>query len=279
MRRWRPDRVRLALLLLNGVNRRTGEDAVSRSARASYALILLTAATGVAEGVCVPPATTRDPLVAYVTSYIESLSYADSAVQRGTASANVDGVAIAVTIQVMTNLELVARDYECAASVFGRSTANPFPATPDKLGREHRDLAAQNADTAQLAYLALAQKNRDRANLLQSVLNGSRRAEDLPQLVANISADTTELLGMLVTVSTIVTHLLVDPTPGPAGRMDNVRITRKHRDDLLNLITARFGSRAAKFAAGTPYVEAAAALLRQFLTQPGWRYKAERPSQ
>jgi hypothetical protein len=231
------------------------------------AVLLLALVTG-AEAFCVPTFRTAgdDPAYRYAAAYIDALGYGKQAIQRG--GTGVQGESdVAAFTRTLTELELGAKDFECAASLmagqrnYATDDSSETAAQISKGAREAAELAA-------LSYLALANNSRASAELLNRMLAGRVQMSEMPAKMARISAETSEHWRSIFYVVTIVTHVLVDPEPDSAGRMSRLRITAAQRRDLVKSIDDTFGAAARKSAAGQIPVDGAAATFRQFLTGP-----------
>jgi hypothetical protein len=241
---------------------------------AAVFVVLVTATR--TDALCIPSPSLPGTIHAYVSFYIESLSYVDQGDRRvpepAVRTSGRDSL-IGLTL-MLRDMELAAKDFECAARVFGEATMNPFTNPRDDLERRQSEMAKKIAAVAGGGYLLLAQTRREFISMVSRNLDGSLPAEQMAQRVASLSARDIDTLSALPMLSATIANLLVDSTPDAAGKLSSLRITRREQDDLLKTIDARFAERArVPIAAGVPYIDAAAATLRHFLTTSAWRYR------
>ena len=82
------------------------------------------------------------------------------------------------------------------------------------------------------------------------------------------AANVDDIPRKLFSITGAVPHILVDPQPDSSDRMSRLRITTSERSDLIKMLDSAFGERIAK-KDDRPAMEAAAALLREWLTTSG----------
>jgi hypothetical protein len=239
------------------------------------ALGVIVGVSAQAEARCVPPLRVASPIHGYVTAYVQALSYVDQGLQR-MAAPNNDADPVVAFTKMLTDVELAARDYECAAKIFGTTTKNPFSNPRDEVERGQAKLAGTLAGAAGNTFLLLAKNARDLGGVVNQVLGGKLSQAQMPAAMSKIGADTTEALSMLPMLTTAIANLLVDSKPDAAGKLSGLRITQSERNDLVKTIDGFFGDRAkVEFAAGLAYIDSGPVILRRMLTQDGWRLRPD----
>jgi hypothetical protein len=213
----------------------------------------------------------RDPAYLYAASQIDGLINADDAWNRMSAVSKIlhqldEGMG--KVTEALTTLELSARAFECAASVIQNE---PFRrASPNDFGQGQANLAQELSKTTQQIYLALAKDTRAVAILLQNHLKRTVDEVDLAAQMAQISANMQDRMNGIMTTTSGIPHVLVDPTPDAQGHLSRLQITLKERSDLVNMIDKWFGKRAQSATdRDLPPLDAGVTLLRNWLTTSG----------
>lgn len=211
----------------------------------------------------------------YGIAFLDSLLNADDGLNRtGNASrilqqpARYPSTVLADLTEALKEIELAARSFECAALAirpqeqFPTDRSNAFAQKQSKVARE-------GASAAGAIYLQLAEETRAVAALFVDSLKGSLSQLDLAVRMAKISANRDERLRELFQLSTMISHVLIDPKPDSSGHMSRLRITANERDDLVRLIDTGFGDRARGPMREGPAIDAAVRMLREWLTTSG----------
>lgn len=215
------------------------------------------------------------PAYRYVVAYINSISAADSGLKRlsnlFTVMRPADDYSTAlVGFSVgLRELELAARDFECAASTIQpEEKFSPGGSSKDILGQT--DLARIVARGTRLEYLKLAKEARAISNHFVSKMKGSINDIEFAERMAKSSANLHDGPRTLFTMTPDAPWVLVDPKPDESNRMSRLRITTKERDDLIDMLDTAFGERiASQTKQDRPAFEASAALLRNWLATSG----------
>jgi hypothetical protein len=219
-----------------------------------------------AEAICMP--TLRhpgdDPAYNYAVSFIEALTHGKEATKRLNAEPQAESGLEAAT-RTLAALERVAKDFECAATLMA---AEESYAVNDSsaISVEVQELARKSAGLSKLAYLSLADGTRSYAKLMDQVLIGHVRMNEVPGKAAKIMSQMDEDWRTIFSLSAAVAHVLVDPEPDAAGRLSRLRLTAAQRQDLIKRLDTAFGPAARKAPANQIAVDGTAALLREFLT-------------
>lgn len=213
----------------------------------------------------------------YAIAHINGLLNADDALNRMN---QVSGILqrpsqdqpshLAGFTEALTNLELAARGFECAALAV--RPQEQFPLDPsDSFGKNASELARDATKSADLLYLVLAKEARAIASTFAEVLKGTLNASDLAVRMAKSSANLQDSLSSLLPTFTSTAHVIVDPKPDASDHMSRLRITAKERDDLVKMIDSWFGDRArSPSKGGLPPIDAAVTLFRNWFTTPGY---------
>lgn len=211
----------------------------------------------------------------YVVSYVNSLYAADTGLKRISNLSKVMkttddySIALASFSEGLRDLELAARDFECAASTIQpEEKFSPGGSSKDILGQT--DLARMVARGTRLEYLKLAKEARAISNHFVSKMKGSIKDIEFAERMAKSSANLHDGPRTLFTMTSDVAGVLVDPKPDESNRMSRLRITTKERDDLIDMLDTAFGERiASQTKQDRPAFEASAALLRNWLATSG----------
>jgi hypothetical protein len=211
----------------------------------------------------------------YAVSFINSITAADtglkriSAVAKRSTPAPDDATALVGISEALRDYELAARDFECAASLI--APHEKFSAGgSNKMAQEQSDTARMAAKYARALYLDLAKESREIASAILDKLKGTITNIELAERMAKISANLDDDPRELFSLVPGVLHVLVDPMPDSTNRMSRLCITARERDDLIKMLDAAFGERVTKKTKGDrPAIEAAAAMLRQWLATSG----------
>jgi hypothetical protein len=234
-------------------------------ASAGVVVLLLAFAAG-AEAVCAPSVRLAgdDPAYRYVGAYIDALSYGKQATQR-LSSEKAGESLVASATRTLTELELGAKDFDCAARLIAAQEEYTSDDSSE-MDAEVLRLARRAAGVTKLAYLGLAEASRSSRDLMEEMLAGRVQTNEMPARMARISTQAHEYWRTIFFTVPAVTHVLVDPEPDRAGRLSRLRITGSQRRDLVKSIDDTFGQAARKASANQPPPDATAAMLRQFLT-------------
>lgn len=215
----------------------------------------------------------QSPAYQYAVSFIHGVTAADTGLTRiSTVSKPLRPTKDHLKAHVdftdtLKQYELAARDFECAASSI-ESQQNFSARASNSYAQEQTELARLTATTARGLYLQLAKDIRLIASSLVAKMKGSITDAELAYRMVKSAANLDDIPRTLFSVTSAVPHILVDPQPDSSDRMSRLRITASERSDLIKMLDSGFGERIAK-KGDRPAMEAAAALLREWLTTSG----------
>jgi hypothetical protein len=217
----------------------------------------------------------QDSAYFYAASQIDGLINADDALNRMSGVPKIlrqphedMGNLMGNLTEALTTLELSARGFECAGSVVQAETLRGV--TSNEFSSAQVEYAQFMSKVAHELYIALAKDTRAVAILFQKRLKGTIGEVDLAAEWAQISANIQDHLNGIMTTTSGISMILVDPTPDAQGHLSRLQITLKERSDLVNMIDKWFGKRAQSATdLDLPPLDAGATLLRNWLTTSG----------
>jgi hypothetical protein len=234
-------------------------------------LLLLLSLASDLEALCFQPARLAgdDPAYQYAATFIDALSYGKQASQRMSSTAPTQGSSesfLVAATRMLSDLELAAKDFECAASFMAGQESYAIDTSSDLAAKATR-VAGKSATMVKSAYLRLAENARSMAGVVEEILAGRITMNQTPVRMAPIQTEAQEQWETVLYGVGPTTHLLVDPNPDASGYLSKLRITTAQRRDLVKRIDTAFGEVARKPPSEkTAPADATAAVLRQFLT-------------
>jgi hypothetical protein len=213
----------------------------------------------------------QDTAYRYAVAHINGLMNADDAFSRMDKISSIlkKPDALASVSESLTNFELAAKSFECAAKVIG-SQKNFTTVRSNEYAQGQIELARQSATVTEEIYLDLAKEIRGIASLFVEYMKHTISDVDLASKMAQSSAKIQDSSSNLPTLILAITHVLVDPVPDSSNHMSRLQITRRERDDILELIRTGFGKRAwGSTDRELPATDASVTMLRNWLTTSG----------
>ena len=219
---------------------------VAARMRHAALVVALLAVVAEAEAVCLPRphAVGSDPAYGYAAAFIDALAYGKQAGQRLTDGSTNESVPASLT-RTLTNLQRVAKDFGCAASIMA-DQENYADDESSEFGTKAAQVARDTASVTKSAYLELAAAARSYGTLIEEILAGDVHMATMPSAVAKVLSTADDQWRTIFYVSPAVAHILVDPKPDAAGRLSRLRITTAERRDLIQRLDTAFGAAARK---------------------------------
>jgi hypothetical protein len=212
-----------------------------------------------------------DTAYLYAASQIDGLINADDAINRMSGVPKIlrqPHEDMGNLTEALTTLELSARGFECARSVVQAETLRGV--TSNEFSSAQVEYAQYMSEVAHEMYIALAKDTRAVAILFQKRLKGTIGEVDPAAEWAQISANIQDHLNGIMTTTSGISMILVDPTPDAQGHLSHLQVTLKERSDLVNMIDKWFGKRAQSATdRDLPPLDAGATLLRNWLITSG----------
>jgi hypothetical protein len=246
-----------------------------------YKLVVMAVAlsliTGLAEAACIfgGGVAGQNAAYHYAFAYINSIIAADAGLKRiskiskGAKQINDYPSAVAAFANDLKEYELAARDFECAASII-EPQGKFSPSGSSEIEKDQTELARETATLAELFYLRLSKETRELASIFVARMKDSLTDVEFAERAARVSANLHDLPRELFSLTPSVPQVLIDPKPDSANRMSRLRITATERKDLIDNLDQGFGKGITESRKGDrPALEAAAALLRQWLATSG----------
>jgi hypothetical protein len=228
---------------------------------AVYLLGCIVLLPGNAEALCVPRFVTGSPTYIYVSTFVDSLTYAREASEL-TDRASVSLAQAGDVGGYMLNIKQAGERYRCAASLLDRYLAAP------------NDAIKTSAESAHFVYTTLRDLDGQFLDEIRSVLDsrGPIQTGTILDRLSDLATKKNTAWKMLLLAAVGATHALVVMPERQDERLSRLSVTQTERSVLLREIESSFGAGVKQgLRAGVSALDGAAAALYSFLADQRWK--------